>query len=100
MARCFVGTGVVADGFPRTEQLVGFPPTTIVLAERDGLRPSGEAFAADLRAHGVEATLVVEPGTRHGYLNHPDRETFSRTIERFAAALHTPKSCSAPTADN
>ena len=84
MARCFVGSGDPTDGFPRPELLDGFPPTTIVVAERDGLRPSGEAFAAALRAHGVEVELVVEPGTRHGYLNAPAGLAFGRTIERFS----------------
>ena len=83
MGRCFVGPGDVVDGFPKPSQLDGFPPTTIVVAERDGLRPSGEAFAADLRTHGVEVEVVVEPGTGHGYLNVPDRPPFGRTIERL-----------------
>jgi acetyl esterase/lipase len=84
MAGCFVGPGEVTDGFPLPDLLDGFPQTTIVVAERDPLRLSAEAFAADLRARGVDVELAVEPGTRHGYLNHPTRPTFARTIERFA----------------
>ena len=47
----------------------GMPSTVIVTAERDRLRTSGEAFAAELVLGAVDVTLVKERGALHGFLN-------------------------------
>jgi acetyl esterase/lipase len=67
--RAFAGLG---DGH-------GFPPTLIVVCERDELRPSGERFAATLTTAGVDVELHVEAGAEHGHIDHPGD----------AGALHT-----------
>ncbi len=58
----------------------------IVTAERDRLRASAEAFAAELALAGVD----VDPDRArrlHGYLNEVGNVAALRTIARFAAAL-------------
>ena len=90
MASCFVGTKDhqhVDEAFPQAERLAGFLPTMVVIAERDPLRPSGEAFVADLRRAGAEVQLRLQPGARHGYLNRPDTEAFTETIDSLDAWL-------------
>lgn len=54
------------------ERLALLPPTAILTADLDELRPSGERFAEQLRAAGVPVTLSTQPGTVHGYLNRPE----------------------------
>ena len=54
--------------------LRGLPPTLIVTAELDTLRASGELFATDLAAAGVELSEHCVPGVDHGYLNDPDSD--------------------------
>lgn len=63
----------------------GFPPTLIVVCEHDGLRPSGEAFAATLRAAGVDVTEHLEPGADHAHINEPADPTALPTIEAIAS---------------
>lgn len=62
----------------------GFPPTLVVVCELDGLRPSGEAFAATLRAAGVDVTEHLEPGADHAHINEPADPTALPTIEVIA----------------
>jgi len=57
--------------FPGDAAVDGLPPVLLINAEADDLRPSGEAFAAQLRDAGVDVSLSYEPGTAHGYLNEP-----------------------------
>jgi acetyl esterase/lipase len=71
--------------FPANAPVHGFPPTLVVNAEADDLRPSGEAFAAQLERAGVATTAVVEPGTVHGYLDQPGLPAAFATIDRMAA---------------
>ena len=90
MAGCFVGQrnlAQVGEAFPQPDALQGFPPTVIVTCQRDGLRPSGEAFADDLRQRGVDVDLRMELGTIHGHLNSPGKAPFERTMSTFAAWL-------------
>ncbi len=73
-------------------RLALLPPTTMVHADADELRASGEQFAEQLRAAGVAVTEAIEPGTVHGYLNRPDGSVQARaaaeaTIDRFVIAL-------------
>lgn len=65
----------------------GFPRTLVVVCEHDGLRPSGEAFAALLRQAGVDVTLRLEPDAGHGHIDEPSDPTALRTIEAIAAGL-------------
>lgn len=53
------------------EQLMGFPPTLIQVAENDVLRDEGEAFGRKLLLAGVDATTVRYNGVIHdwGLLN-------------------------------
>jgi acetyl esterase/lipase len=63
--------------FPGGHDLAGLPEVLIVNAELDSLRPSGEAFAAELAAASVDVRVVRERGAMHGYLNeigHPAAE--------------------------
>jgi len=51
----------------------GFPPTRVVVCERDGLRPSGEAFVRTLRDAGVDVTWHLEPGADRAADDRGDR---------------------------
>lgn len=62
----------------------GFPSTLIVVCEKDGLRPSGEAFARQLAGAGVEVTLHLEQGADHGHINEPSDPTALPTVEAIA----------------
>jgi acetyl esterase len=48
--------------------LSGLPPTVLVHAEYDRLRPEGEEYAARLRAAGAPVTEVPGTGLDHAYL--------------------------------
>lgn len=69
--------GVAAD-------LTGLPPTLIVNNEYDGLRASGETFAAQLRAAGVEVGLSTVAGVAHGHLARPGLAAAARTFADLA----------------
>jgi acetyl esterase/lipase len=69
--------------FPGGHDLTGFPPTLIVNSDADSLRASGQRFAAELAAAGVDTTVVLEPGTRHGHLDQPDSPGAVRTMQRM-----------------
>lgn len=71
--------------FPGGSDLTGLPPTLIMDADNDRLRASGTAFAAELRAAGVE---VRETTVRalHGFLAVPRSAAFrtgTREIEHW-----------------
>ena len=77
-----------APGTTTPERLRGFPPTLVLLSEVDGLRPSGEAFAALLRSAGVPVDVQLEPGTQHGHLNGADAAAVASRL-RVARHLQT-----------
>ena len=56
---------------PALGDLRGFPRTLVINDEYDGLRASGEAFTAALRAAGVQVEQLLAPEVLHGHLNSP-----------------------------
>lgn len=78
---------MAAPGLATPAELRDFPPTIMINSEVDELRVSGEAFAATLRAAGVDIDVSTEPGTVHGHLNRPEEAAATASIERFAARI-------------
>lgn len=62
----------------------GLPPTFVLVCETDELRPSGEAFARQLEAAGVDVVLRLEQGAGHGHINEPADPTALPTVEAIA----------------
>ena len=75
--------------FPAGHDQRGLPPTVIETAERDRLRSSAEAFAAELALAGVDVSIRSARGALHGFLNEVGDADALRTVARFAAALTT-----------
>lgn len=71
---------VSTPGHTVAADLEGFPPTLVLLSETDGLRPSGEGFAAALAQAGVPTRVHTEPGTVHGHLNRPEEPGAERSL--------------------
>lgn len=91
MSRNYVGgAGVLshAYAFPGGHDLQGLPPTFILNSDHDTLRSSGEKFASELAAAGVDLLVIREEGTRHGHLNASDGPAALTSIERMCAWLH------------
>ena len=92
LALNFAGTeDVLRDphAFAALGPATGFPPTLIVVCELDGLRPSGEAFAAQLDQAGVGVALHLEQRADHGHINEPSDPTALPTIETIARWIGT-----------
>lgn len=77
-----------AYAFPGGHELEGLPPTFILNSDHDSLRSSGEAYASELAAAGVDVLVLREDGTRHGHLNDPQNPAATLSIERMSAWLH------------
>ncbi|NTW39258.1 MAG: DUF3237 family protein [Cellulomonadaceae bacterium] len=73
--------------FPANGDLAGMPPTLVITADVDDLRPSGEAYAASLALAGVDVMTVREVGVSHGHLNETESPGALRTVERMIAWL-------------
>ena len=73
--------------FPANADAEGMPPALIINAEADDLRPSGEAYGAQLVDAGVDVSTLFEPGTSHGYLDLPGNPGALRSIERIVGWL-------------
>ena len=70
--------------FPGYADVRGLPPTLVLVSEYDDLRPSGESFAEQLGAAGVDVQLVVEAGVPHGHLDWPGLEGTTRSLALLA----------------
>jgi acetyl esterase/lipase len=69
-----VPNGDLANSDPRwwagqVANLQGLPPAQIINCEYDSLRASGEKYAEDLKAAGVNVELITEAGVPHAHLN-------------------------------
>jgi acetyl esterase len=80
-----------ADGYamPGVAVLDGLCPVLVLDAEFDDLRPSGEAFTAQLAAASVDVRHVLVPGRPHGFLNQPAAalEPVDRALDLMAAVV-------------
>ena len=76
------------EAFPGGGDLHDLPPTLILDADHDTLRASGEAFATELAAAGVEVTSGYIPGTRHGFLNRPKTDAYAEGVRRITTFLN------------
>jgi acetyl esterase len=88
----YVGDETLLDSpyaFPGGHDLEGLPPTFILNSETDSLRSSGELFASELAAAGVDVFVMKEKGTRHGHLNEPDNPLARRSLDRIRAWLQS-----------
>ncbi|WP_328476207.1 alpha/beta hydrolase [Actinoplanes sp. NBC_00393] len=65
----------------------GLPPTFVLNCEADTLRASGEAYAGQLRAAGVEVSVHMEPGAAHGCVGDPFTSAAANSIDRIAGWL-------------
>ncbi|MGC5171881.1 alpha/beta hydrolase fold domain-containing protein [Micromonospora sp. DT81.3] len=73
--------------FPGGHDMTGLAPTLIVTADRDRLRASGEAFAAELALAGVDVRLVRLRGALHGFLNELGDPAAEATLALLADAV-------------
>lgn len=91
MAEAYAGgplSMATSYAFPAiARSLAGFPPTYLEYCEFDDLRPSGEAFARQLSAAGVDVELWCVGGVWHGHLNLVGFTPAARSLDRMAARL-------------
>ncbi len=82
----YLGTADAADpyAFPGGNDMTGLGRTLIVTADRDRLRASGEAFAAELALAGVDVSIARQRGALHGFLNEPGDPSAERTLALLA----------------
>jgi acetyl esterase len=78
------------------EQLEGLPPAYVNVDEADVLRDEGEAYAARLRAAGVDVTTVRYDGITHDFMmlnplsgTHATRAAIAQAISMLRDALHS-----------
>jgi xylan 1,4-beta-xylosidase len=75
------------------EDLALFPPTYVENCEFDAFRSSGQLFAQQLRAAGVDVVEVTRPGVPHGHLDlvgfRPAGDTLDSLAERLRVTLVT-----------
>jgi acetyl esterase len=77
------------------DQLAGLPPAFLIVDEADVLRDEGEAYAARLRAAGVDVTTVRYDGITHDFMmlnplsnTCATRGAVAQAIAMLHAALH------------
>lgn len=86
LALNYVGAEDALDdpiAFPGHAAGEDFPPTFMVLSERDTLRPDAEGLAARITASGGFAEVAVEPGALHGQFDRPYSAEAATSIERI-----------------
>ncbi|WP_258368954.1 alpha/beta hydrolase [Curtobacterium sp. MCPF17_046] len=91
MNRNYVGRGGgLSDrfAFPGGHDVGGFPRALFINAEHDNMAASGDLFAAELGAAGVDVAHHVLPGTRHAFLNRPALTEFSTATAMIASWIH------------
>jgi acetyl esterase/lipase len=78
------------------EQLAGLPPAFVIVDEADVLRDEGEAYAARLRAAGVDVTAVRYDGITHDFMmlnplsnTRSTRAAVAQAISILRDALHS-----------
>ncbi|MFF4400811.1 alpha/beta hydrolase [Streptomyces sp. NPDC001480] len=78
------------------DQLADLPPALVLVDEADVLRDEGEAYAAKLRAAGVDVTTVRYDGITHDFMmlnplsdTHATRAAVAQAISVLGAALGT-----------
>lgn len=57
----------------------------MINADRDVVRASGDQFAEELLAAGVELEHHVLPESRHAFLNRPRLKDFTTAVDLMAA---------------
>jgi acetyl esterase/lipase len=77
------------------DQLEGLPPAFVIVDEADVLRDEGEAYAARMRAAGVDVTTVRYDGITHDFMmltplsnTHATRAAVAQAIALLRDALH------------
>lgn len=73
--------------FAPPEELKGLPPAHIVVCGWDPLHDEGLAYAAKLRAMGVQASEVEYPSMVHGFLNLTHISATARSAARDAGKI-------------
>lgn len=88
--RFVVASGNIEDILPawlpgESSNLAGLPPAQVINCEYDTLRASGEKYAAQLLAAGVEVELLTQAGVPHAHLNRvpEDCPEVGETIDRI-----------------
>ncbi|WP_062464103.1 alpha/beta hydrolase fold domain-containing protein [Demequina soli] len=74
--------------FPAGHDPRGLPPTLIVNADADRLRASGQAYAAELAAAGVDVEVALAHGSEHGFLNGLEDPHRAAVLERTSRFIH------------
>lgn len=73
--------------FPGEGDVSGLPRVFIINSEKDDLRASGELFAEQLAAAGVDVRTEVELDAGHGHIDQPDSAAAQRTLDRMTSWL-------------
>ena len=76
-----------ATAFPGGHDLSGFPPSLLVDADRDSLRASGGAFAAELDRFNVPVDYEIVAEAPHGFLDRPETGYFATGMATISAWL-------------
>lgn len=71
----------------RATSLAGLPPTMVVTAEQDTLRPEGDAYADRLREAGVAVEHFVAPRVDHYFLHGAGVSQARELMTRMAGTL-------------